>query len=409
MTQTDGVSTSSNDTVPRPAVTPSARDAPPDVWPAVGGFIALYLAIGALSPYLPVYYDSLGLPLDAIGLLVALYAGAAMVGAPAWGATADRFGSARPIMAIAAGLAAMAAAVLGIADGVLLIAISAVALALAMSGVMPILDARALEIVAARRGQYATLRVWGSASFIVGVIATGWVTAQIGIGGMYLVLIPALAATAIFGFGIRSQPTIATLSRLATIRSVMTQPSLVLFLSVVLLTWTSSTTINAFFSIHLVETGAPQWLIGVAWALGATVEIPLMLGFGRLIDAAGLPRLLLAGAALFVLRALAVVVTGDPLVVALSMLLHGGAFALFLVGGVMYVARLAPPGTAATAQGVLTATVFGLAQIVGPGIGGLLAGSLGLRATFMIAGVGSVIALTMLAWVLRRAPEAAGR
>jgi predicted MFS family arabinose efflux permease len=53
--------------------------------------------------------------------------------------------------------------------------------------------------------------------------------------------------------------------------------------------------------------------------------------------------------------------------------------------------------------------VFGLAQIVGPGIGGLLAVSLGLRATFMIAGVGSVIALTMLAWVLRRAPEAAGR
>ena len=58
-----GMSTSSDDTVQPSSVAPSARDAPPEVWPAVGGFVTLYLAIGALSPYLPVYYDSLGLML----------------------------------------------------------------------------------------------------------------------------------------------------------------------------------------------------------------------------------------------------------------------------------------------------------------------------------------------------------
>ena len=123
----------------------SPRIDPADPWRAAGGFITLYFAIGVLSPYLPVYYDSLGLPLDTIGLLAALYAGAAMLGAPIWDATADWFGAARPVMAIAAAVAAMAGVALGIADGVLLIALAAVALALAMSGIMPILDARARD------------------------------------------------------------------------------------------------------------------------------------------------------------------------------------------------------------------------------------------------------------------------
>jgi MFS transporter, PPP family, 3-phenylpropionic acid transporter len=198
-------------------------------------------------------------------------------------------------------------------------------------------------------------------------------------------------------------------TRLGAVASVLRDRTLMPFLVVVLLTWTASATINAFFSIHLVDLGAPEWLIGAAWAFGAAVEIPLMVGFGRLVRRGGIERLLVAGAALFLLRAIAVVVTRDPLVVALSMALHGGAFALFLVGGVTYVAQHAPRGAAATAQGVLTATVFGLAQIVGPGVGGLVAQSSGLRFTFLLAGMGSAVALGGLAWVLRRGIAAPNR
>jgi PPP family 3-phenylpropionic acid transporter len=368
---------------------------------AIAGFVALYTAIGALSPFLPVYYQSMGLGLDSIGLLAALYAGAAMVGAPAWGAAADGLGEA-PIMAIAAIAATVASVALGVVDGVLPVAVAALALALTMSGIMPILDARALEIATARTSDYASMRVWGSGAYIGGVLATGWAVAQTGPQAMFVVLAPALAATAVIGFGVRSRPRSAAVSRRGILGAVLRDRRLVPFLVVVLLTWTAATTINAFFSIHLVEVGAPSWLVGIAWAIGAAVEIPLMLGFGRLLRAVGLERLLLIGASLFVLRAAAVVVTDEPVVVAASMLLHGGALALFLVGAVTYVGRHAPAGAATTAQGVLTATVFGLAQVVGPGLGGVAAGWLGLRATFMGAGALSLVALAALAWMLPR-------
>jgi DHA1 family multidrug resistance protein-like MFS transporter len=111
---------------------------------------------------------------------------------------------------------------------------------------------------------------------------------------------------------------------------------------------------------------------------------------------------LVIGAMLFALRAAAVVLTNDPLLVTLTMALHGAAFALFLVGGVSYVSERAPAGAAATAQGMLVAIAFGLAQIVGPGIGGLLASDGDLSRSFAIAGAGSLVAVLALGWVLRR-------
>ena len=367
----------------------------------IAAFVALYLAVGAYSPYLPVYYRSLGLSLELIGLLAALFAAAAMLGAPAWGATADRSGSSRPILALAAAGAAVAATLLALVTGTVLIAMAAGLMALAMSGIMPILDARALEVTAGSRSHYASFRVWGSGSYIVAVVLTGWIVEAVGPGGLFSVLVPALVITALIGHGIRSKPVAAPITRLTAIRSVLRSRMLVAFLGVVLITWTSSTTINAFFSIHLVELGAPSWMVGLSWALGAAVEVPIMLSFGWLVAHAGLGRLLLAGTILFALRAAALLLTSDPLLVTLSMLLHGGAFALFLVGGVSYVAERAPAGAAATAQGMLVAIAFGLAQIIGPGLGGLLAADGDLLRTFTVSGAGSVFAVLALGWVLR--------
>ncbi|HWH24787.1 MAG TPA: MFS transporter, partial [Candidatus Limnocylindria bacterium] len=93
----------------------------------------------------------------------------------------------------------------------------------------------------------------------------------------------------------------------------------------------------------------------------------------------------------------------DPLLVTLTMLIHGAGFALLLVGGVTYVSRHAPQGTAATAQGILSGVAFGLSMIVGPGLGGMLAGELGLAGMFIVAAVTSAAAVGLMWWSLRQA------
>jgi PPP family 3-phenylpropionic acid transporter len=295
----------------------------------------------------------------------------------------------------------VAAALLAMAVGPLPVALAATTLALMMSGVAPILDARALETVEDDRNRYGRLRVWGSASFIVTALLVGWLIERSEIRVMFIVLVATLVATVLVGLGIRSSSLATPLPHLTGVASVLRSPILRRFLIAVLLVWSSSMAINGFLSIHLVDIDAPESLVGVAWAIGALVEIPLMLAYPWLGARIGLERLVLIGAAMFLLRALAVIVLRDPLLVTLTMAIHGAGFALLLVGGVAYVSRHAPEGAAATAQGVLGATTFGLAAILGPGVGGALAQAFDIVGMFIVAGLGSGIALLTLAWALR--------
>jgi len=92
-------------------------------------------------------------------------------------------------------------------------------------------------------------------------------------------------------------------------------------------------------------------------------------------------------------------------VVTAAMALHGVGYALLLVGGVTYVARYAPKGSEATAQGVLSGVVLGLSWAVGPGVGGLIAGALGLEQMFVLATLTSLVGVVAVALAVRLRPR----
>jgi MFS family permease len=173
------------------------------------------------------------------------------------------------------------------------------------------------------------------------------------------------------------------------------------FLPAVLLVWSASSLINWYFSIHLLDLGAPGELVGSSWAIGALVEIPIMAAYPWLGARLGSERLLAIGAACFALRALALVLVTDPVLAAATMALHGAAFALVLVGGVTFVSRHAPEATAATAQGILGATVFGVAMMIGPSAGSWVADGFGVSSLFVSALAASLVAIPLLWWAVR--------
>jgi MFS transporter, PPP family, 3-phenylpropionic acid transporter len=364
------------------------------------GYVGLYTAVGALFPYIPVYYSSLGLDLGAIGMLAAIFSAAGMLGSPLWGAAGDRLGGSRALLLIPATLAALAFGALALARAPLALGIAAATASFGMAGVGPVLDARALETVQDDRSRFGRLRVWGSISFIASALFVGWLIDRTGIRSLFIVLIAALLATGVIGLGLRSQSSEPALPRLGSLAAVFRSALLMRFMAAALVVWTANSAINAFFSVHLVQIGAPSTLVGWAWAVGAAVEVPLMIAFPVLSRRLGLERLIVIGAACFVARAAAVTLVTDPVLATFTMALHGAAFSLVLVGCVAYVSRHAPAGAAASAQGVLSAMIFGLSMIIGPELGGMLAGRLGLPGMFAIAGAGSAAGVIGLAWVL---------
>jgi MFS transporter, PPP family, 3-phenylpropionic acid transporter len=370
--------------------------------PARLAFVTLFVAVAATAPFMPVYYESLGIDVRLIPVLGALLAGAGLIGSPLWGAAADRFSRSRLVLPAAALATAIAAVMLRLSGWPALVA-CVVLLGLATSGLGPILDARAIEAVGADRARYARLRVWGSASFVFGSVAVGALIERTSVGSLFLVYVPALLATAFIGLRLRpsnAPPQLRPMRRLDAVRAVVGTATLRPFLLAILVCWAASVAINSYYSIYLGQIGAPATLVGIAWAIGAAVEVPVMLAFPALARRAGIERLILAGAALLVVRAVLVATLHDPALVAATMALHGCGYALLLVGSVAFVAGHAPEGTAATAQGVLTATSYSLATVLGPLAAGLLATVVGLPVIFALAAAALLFGTLALGRVL---------
>ena len=366
-------------------------------------YVAAFGAVGAWLPYLGVFFQDRGLDLGLIGLMTALGAAAGLVSAPLWGALADRFAGSPLVIPVAALITAAGATALAFSEGVGAMAAALVLSSVAFAGIAPTLDARALETVSDDRNRYGGLRAWGSGAFIVVVAFTGALVERAGITSMFIVYVAALLVLAVVSLPLRGDAGAPRLPRLDAIGVVLRHPPLRRFLPAILLVWSASMAINWYFSIHLIELGAPGELVGTAWAIGALVEIPIMGAYPVLARRVGSERLLVIGAAVFALRALVLSLVSDPFLAAGTMALHGAAFALVLVGGVTYVSRHAPAATAATSQGILGATVFSIAMIIGPGIGSWVAQNLGVPALFTLAWTTSTLAIPIL-WVAMRTP-----
>jgi PPP family 3-phenylpropionic acid transporter len=377
---------------------------PGTVVPARLAYVALFVAVGASAPFLPVYYNSLGIDVRLIPILAALMAGAGLFGSPLWGVASDRFPHSRLILPAAALVAALSAAAVWLVGWPALV-LFVIVLGLGLSGTGPILDARAVDAFGSDRARYGRLRMWGSASFIVASIGVGILVQRTAPGSLFLVYVPALLATAAIGLALRPRGQVhvgAPLRRLGAIGTVVRNPVLGPFLLAVLISWAASYAINSYLSIYLEQIGAPASLIGIAWAVGACVEVPLMLLFPILSRRFGIERLILVGALALVARAFLVATLKDPVLVTATMALHGVAFALLTVGSVAFVAGHTARGTAATAQGVLTATSYSLATVIGPTAAGIAASFVELPVVFAIAGVTSVVGVAALARVLLR-------
>ena len=366
-------------------------------------YVAAFGAVGAWYPYLAVFYQERGLDLGLIGVMTALGAAAGLVSAPIWGALADRFAGSPLIIPVASLVTAAGAIGLALSDSVGGMAAALVLSSVAFAGIAPTLDARALETVGDDRNRYGGLRAWGSGAFIVVVAFTGGLVERAGITSMFIVYVAALLVLAVVSLPLRGDAGAPRLQRLDAIGVVLRHPPLFRFLPAVLLVWSAAMAINWYFSIHLIELGAPGELVGSAWAIGALVEIPIMGAYPVLARRVGSERLLVIGAAIFALRAVVLSLVSDPFLAAATMALHGAAFALVLVGGVTFVSRHAPEATAATAQGILAATVYSVAMIIGPGIGSWVAENFGVPALFTLAWTTSTLAIPVL-WLAVRSP-----
>lgn len=365
---------------------------------AVLPYVIVFIAVSAWSPYLSLYYQSLGIQLGEIGALMAYTSGVSMLAAPAWGAIHDRFPRSMVLLPLAGLLGGAGAYGMLTVGASPLIVVCATLFACGTSGTTPMMDVRVLEITGSDRTRYGRIRACGSASFMVGAPLVGLLKDHAGPASIFWVIVPAMLIGGLVATRIPGR------TRVVSAASMFHAPGRVLghrpiavFLVGYLTCFAAISAQAVYLGPYLHSLGASNELVGWAASIGAILEIPVMFFFPRLAARFGVERLILLGALIVAVRQIANATFTDPHVLIACAILQGAGYALLVVGGVTFVSRQAPKGTAATAQGLLSGAAFSLASIIGAGVGGQLASLLGIRGLYAVSVVVGFVGVVAIA------------
>lgn len=361
----------------------------------------MFAGFGAFYPYITLAYESRGLDFSQIGLMISLGSGTGLLAAPAWGAISDRFGGSPRVLLASATFAVAAVAGLALASDVFGIAASNVLLGIGFAGLSPIVDARALETAGAESAGYGPLRAWGSVGYVASSLGTGFLIEATSIGAMFPVIAVFLASCAAIGLGLRPAGIHRAERPLHATARIFRSRALALFLVGAVVAWAAMAANLAFIPLRFQELGAGSWVIGLAAALAAGIEVPVMLQFPRLARRIRGGRLLVAGAAFLALRSVLAAVATDPAFLLVASGIGGVGYALFLVGGVTYVSEHVPAHLAATAQGIFQGISISASQVVAAAVSGLVAGAVGIQGLFAVAAAAGTVAIGIIALAAR--------
>lgn len=373
-------------------------------------YVIIFIGISAYTPYLTLYYQSLGISLGFIGALTAFTSATALVAAPLWGAIHDRFPRSFVLLPLAGLLAAGGGFGLMRVGASPLLALCAAMLAVGMSGTSPMMDVRVLELAGSDRTRYGFVRAFGSASFMICAPLVGFLNDARGYGALFLVMIPAVAIGGLVATTIPGRSNVLRApSILRAPGRVLTSRPIGLFLLGSLICWTAVYSQTGFFSLYLKSLGAPADQVGWAWSIAALLEIPTMLAFPMLARRFGIERLILVGAGIIVAREIANATFTIPAVLLACSVVQGAGYGLLLIGSITFVAHHAPRGTSATAQGLLSGAAVNMAAIIGSGLGGQLAGLISIRGLYAVSVVLGIVGIAIMSLAVLPYATGAGR
>lgn len=356
-------------------------------------FFTFFAAYGALLPFIPVYYQAIGLTPGQIAFLQSLTPLLVFLSQPLFGPLADRMGNRGRLLAIVLGAAGLlGAAILLPRSFVALLPIVAL-FSFFCSGIVPLSDSIALGEAQRTGRAYAQLRLWGSIGFLVATNLLGFVYARFSITWAFGFWLVGIAIACLLSLRLPADAVRRERQPLGpSLRRLVARRELLLFLGVVGILQMTEAAHATFFSIHLSGLGAASGLVGIAWGLAATTEVPVWTFLPRFVRRWGPLPILVVSATCYGVRWLIYGVVGSaPLLVGLQ-LMQGISFALFMPVAVEEVGRLTPPELRSSGQALLGIVSGGVATVVGTMVGGLLVQRSGTGFLYTVMGVVALVA-----------------
>jgi MFS transporter, PPP family, 3-phenylpropionic acid transporter len=371
-------------------------------------YSALCATFGVQMPFLPVWFAAKGLDAGSIGVVLAIPLVVRFLAIPIATRIADRCDAARAVIMTGAAATIFGYVAVGLAKSPAAIMAAVAVASFFYTPLMPLADAYALRGLALHGRSYGVVRSWGSAAFIAGTVGGGLLLDLIAQRELIwlvvgVLVLNAAAACALAPLGERiSRATV----RLSPASILLRDSRFLMVAGAAALIQASHAVYYGFSALQWQAAGLDGTTIGTLWAVGVVAEIALFAASARFSMEPTV--LLLIGAAGAVMRWGAMAFDPPPLLLMMLQCLHALSFGATHLGAVGFVARVAPAGLGASAQGYL-AVALALVMAGAMGISGELYARWGSGAYWAMAVLAALGGLVLLAGRLWAGEECAER
>jgi len=284
-----------------------------------------------------------------------------LVGGPLWGWTADRLGSTRAPLLLAGGLAVLGTLAVWGLPGALVIG-GTVVLALGRAGATPLVEATSVHATDRDPGRYGAVRRWGSAGFMLAVIAGSLGRDHLGLSPLLLAAVLGVALLLV-ALGL---PRVEVRDRTrAPIGPLLRDPVVWLVLGTSALHFAGIAMYDGFFAVHLERLGLPTGWLGLSIGLGIATELVTLSMGGWLLARLGPRGLLLAAVLISAPRWLVTALGTEAWMIVPIHVVHGFAYGGYWLASIALLTERAPERLTGSVQGLLAASAGGVGALIG--------------------------------------------
>jgi len=352
----------------------------------IGSQYFLYFGVlGIFLPYFNLYCYHLDFSGIQIGTLSAIRSVAMVLFSLFWSILADRLQIRRRLYIVCSFIStAIWCFFLYTADFTAMLIITAV-YALFYAPLISFLEAFTMDILGKEKKSYGRIRVWGSISFILVVIAIGRI---IDLYSIEIILVLILAGSLLqSAISVRLPDIKIEKKKYFAFRAkIFLKRRILVFLFCAFLMLVSHGAYYGFFSIHLENLGYGNTFIGATWAMATVAEILVMIKSDAIFRRFSLENVLVFSFMVAVLRWFALFFAISPVAIFFLQVFHAVTYGTFHIASILYIDSLTPDEAKTLGQAVNNGVTYGAGLMVGFLINGYLYEIIGSAPLFIISG-----------------------
>jgi PPP family 3-phenylpropionic acid transporter len=334
-------------------------------------YFAYFGVLGVYLPFFNLYCYHLGFNGIQIGTISSLRAIVLVIFSIFWSFIADRFQKRKSIFVVCTWLSTIIWSLYFFSDSYWVFLFITGLYGLFYAPIIAFLEAFTIDILGKKKGEYGSIRAWGSISFITMVLVLGYVIELFTIKIiLWVIFLGSLfqAALSMKMPGITSTGNTRLFSKV----KFFLRGRVVVFLFCAFLMLVSHGMYYGFFSIHLVSLGYGSLFVGLAWALASVAEVAVMIKSKFIFKHLSYEKALIVSFVVAAVRWLLIGNVRSPFSILLLQLLHAITYGMFHMASILYIDLLSPDETKTIGQAVNNATTYGLGLMAGFFLSGIL-------------------------------------